>query len=158
MQYPSFPLLLLLLFGIGLGFLVFSLVDDKQSSIAFVQECFPVTLSPPVIEGDAPSIISGSCTIEEVYSKIYYFSDGATPYEKQNFYTKAIITLQDGSKRTVYSQLSNLLSESTIYFDNPPPWTLSSIPVDETEIDNYIQVEVFILEGDIGTPPVNPEN
>ena len=154
MQYPSFPLLLLLLFGIGLGFLVFSLVDDKQSSIAFVQECFPVTVSPPVIEGDLPSI-SGSCTIEEVYSKLLYFSDGATPYEKQNFYIKAIITLQDGSKRTVYRQLSNLFSEETNAFDTPPPWTLSSIPVDATEIDTYIQAEIFILEGDIGNPPVD---
>jgi hypothetical protein len=149
--------LLLLLFGIGLGFLVFSLVDDKQSSIAFVQECFPVTVSPPVIVGDAPSIISGACTFEEVYSKLNYFSDGATPYEKQNFYIKAIITFQDGSKRTVYRQLSNFLSEVTYSFDNPPPWTLSSIPVDETEIVNDIQVELFILEGDIGNPPVDPE-
>jgi hypothetical protein len=143
--------LLLLLFGIGLGFLVFSLVDDKQSSIAFVQDCSPITVTP---NGNEVQVSSRTCTYEEILQKFNYFSDGATPYERQNFYVKAIFTLQDGNTRTLYRQLSNIFADETNSFDTPPPWTLSSIPVVDDTYD-FTRAEYFILEGDIGTPPVN---
>jgi hypothetical protein len=177
---PFFPIFLFVLFGIGLGFLIFSLISTS-SQVPKIQQCSPVTYDlsrfseefsndPSLTEEEAVirRFSSNSCTPLQAYEKYYSYGtgEGFTTEElqniRQNYYIELLVTYQNSS-RTVYipfvfyQQYNSSNSIDNQGFSNPPPYTLSSeiiIFTGDLSTGSIKKFQLSVKEGDdVGNPP-----
>ena len=176
---PFFPIFLFVLFGIGLGFLIFSLISTS-SQIPKIQQCSPITYDlsrfseeffddPSLTEEEIIKrrVSSNSCTPLQAYEKYYSYGtgEGYTTEElqniRQNYYLEALVTYENSSTRKVYIPFVFLLqtdgnSVGNQGFSNPPPYTLSSeiiIFTGDLVTGSIKKFQFSVKEGDVGNPP-----